>query len=764
MLLCRRTLFQLEFVSFRLCRFASQQATTLPPTSKPNVPNRLSSLRSELSSSSAFHLLQRLSDRKNADTDTDEGTDKMSDKLTDLQAYSKLRGIDRSSLAALPLPSYFKLLKQASTEELPDLVAQLTEDMLESCPQSKLASAALAIISSSILPLVPPRFILPLVRHLHDSTTHLDRLIMPDVAVLVRTVADAPPDEVDKSLVDLVYPLLLTRLRNLPLPAGNDVLTYTPPTIINASFAFVDQLLKLSQERRALEIFQILVNSGNIPSEAVQTIPGLKDFASIVRFSLVRASTHWRWRPLAERFLSPMLRAFKTSPSPDHPIMSLTLEILYACLDTPSIPDLRACRLLLCHMHSIAPVPNGIVRSFYNVAEQIDAGAEAHALYAFTRSEEVLETHRYPCPRGASLPWLLNYLLKIHSYLAKELGNEVLEGNHPIPVESRPRIVAGLALAAHALLARGLWSRFAVGKDRDQFVGNPFLMLRMVTTFHYLMKTQDDILEARSGMGEFLDDDLVRERSEEYRGFLNFVLSEFERTHSPIAEAHHRVLTTLARAYFVVGEFVRGFDAIKLLLLRQELPDIYDVNVTLTVMAEHDPRVAAGMVERMIEKGLKPDSITFGTIMHHALRCGDMELVDEMVNRVRELPDSQLSYKSIVSLVRGTVDFGVEFASRSRLQAVFNIIKSVGRTTVVAAPQLGRYLVFAALRAEDPVMAYTFWDYILRETADWHDQEQIFQRRLMVDRLALHQKKNWIGEDQARAMIKRLQTEPSLDD
>ncbi|KAJ7134498.1 hypothetical protein C8R44DRAFT_697030 [Mycena epipterygia] len=762
MLLCRRILFQLEFGTFR--RFASPHLAIHASTRSiasalhSNDPNpRVSSHGAASNSSLATpDLFQRLSALSNPSLDNEKGPHKMRDKISDLQAYQHIRTLDRPLLAALPLPSYLYLLKQASRLELVGLIGQLIEDILDLGPESRRAVASLAIMSSSALPLIPASTIRTMLEYLHRSPNELDQLSPHTVAVLVRTFADAPPDPADMSLVEVIFPLLLIRLQNLPQPKGHAVLAYTPPGIVPASFAFVDRLLDLSQQQRALDIFQILVNSGNIPSEAVLTMPELTDFASIVRSSLVRASIHWHWRQLAERFLSPLLNK---SPSPGRLTITLTVDIIYACLDTPTPADLRACRSLISQVHLFSTVPDGIVRQFYDVAEEIGARQEAHAFYSFSRSEEALKTHRYPPPRGSSLAWLLRYLLDENSHHAQELGEEVLEKHLPIPAESRGHIVGGLASRGHGVLARALWNRFAVGKERDRFVREPALMIRMVSLFNHLVKREDGIIEDRVRRGPLADDELVRQRSKDYKGFLHFVLSEFIKAHSPMSEANHQILTSLARAFFIIGEYIQGFDTLKMLLNRREMPDLHDVNVSLTVMAEHDPRMAAQMVERMIQKGLQPDHITYGTLIHNALNHGDMELVADMVGRVRGLKNPQLSNKSVVALVRGSLAFEPDFAQRSKLQSVYNIIKAIGRSTVVASPHMGRYLVFAALRTGDPAMAYKFWELLSKDNAAWHNRVQVFQRRLIIHRIKEHHKRKWIKEDHARVMLAQLRSQ-----
>ncbi|KAF7365354.1 Golgi reassembly stacking protein 2 [Mycena venus] len=598
------------------------------------------------------------------------------------------------------------------------------------------------------------------------SPKGLKQLSPPAFAVLLLTFAEAPRDEADNALLELVYPLLLTHLKNIRLPEGDAVLTYTPPNIIHATFAFIDKLFQLSQQQRTLEIFQLLVNSGNIPSEAVQTIPGLEGFEAIVRSSLVRASTHWNWRPLAERFLSPLLEP-KTPPG--RHIITLTKDTLYACLNEPSVADLVACRSLICQIHPYSPVPHGIIREYYDAAQSAGAPEEAHAMYSFTRSEEVAKTHWYPCPRADALAWLLRYLLEGNSHNAQDLAREILESSNLIlPVEFRPHIVEQLAERGHAGLARGLWSKYAFGKDRQSFIQNPSLFVRMVSLFNHLVQRDDRLLEKRQqdrdeGSVEVDGgaETAVRERRNDCKEFLDFVMSEFALAHSPLHQCNHQVITSQARAYFIVGDFVRGFETIKVLIDRKEMPDIYDVNVTLTIMAQHDPRTAAQIVQRMIDKGLQPDHITFGTVMHHALAHGDMELVDEMVQRVRELQNTHLSYKSIVSLIRGSIAFDAGLvpthsAQLSKLHSAFDIVKSIGRSSIVYSPHLGKFLVYSCLRASDPTMAFKFWELLIKDRAAQDDMAHVAMRRVIVRALDEHRTKKWVKEMHARAMIAQL--------
>jgi hypothetical protein len=760
MLLCRRILFQLEFRPFR-GRVSSRRTISFTPALHQDVASR--QIKAPWTASGLFDMLSALSE--NAKT-----TDQVKDKITVLQAYKHLRLLDRQSLAALPLASYFRLLAKATKQRHGELCSQLVEDMLDCVPKDDLCPAALKIMSSHTLPLLPPRTILLLVQCLESFPGGLNQLSVQTAAVLVHTFAESPCDKTDTTLLESIYPLLLSHLKNIRPPEDDAILTYKPPDIIHASFAFIHKLLQLSEQQRALEIFQFLVNSGNIPSEAVQTLPGLDGFDGIVRSSLVRACMNWHWRPLAERFLSPLLK-----PDTGPHAITLAKDTLYACLNQPSVEDLAACRSLICRIHPFSPVPNGVIREYYDTAHLVGAAQEARALYAFTRLDEVFEKHRYPCPRADALAWLLRYLLEINSHLAQELAREILERNIPVPAEFRASIVKQLAQRGHAGVARSLWSKYAVGKERQAFLADPSMFVRMVSLFHHLVRRDDQTLEAREQRGEDEGEDgygedetvenddsgveAIRQRRDDCKEFLDFVMSEFALAHPPMAQCNHQVITSQARAFFIVGDFVRGFETIKVLLERKEMPDIYDVNVTLTIMAEHDPRAAAQIVRRMEEKGLQPDQVTFGTIMHHALAHNDMELVDEMVQRVAGLRE-QLSYKSIASLIRGSIAFDAGsipgHSAQTKLRNAFEILKSIRRSPVMHTASLGKFLVYACLQASDPTMAFKFWELLIKDKARKEDGEHTALRRVIVRDLAAHTRKKWIKEMHARAMISQL--------
>ncbi|KAF8895438.1 hypothetical protein BD779DRAFT_1434491 [Infundibulicybe gibba] len=410
----------------------------------------------------------------------------------------------------------------------------------------------------------------------------------------------------------------------------------------------------------------------------------------------------------------------------------------------------------------MTPVPDGVVRQFYHHASQCNQGEEAEILYAFSRAPNTMNSHMYPPPHGTALVWLMEHLAtkSRRTHLSRTLAAEVAENHLPIPLHSRARFLSLTAARGYGTLARVLWERYSTGKDKITVVGNSALMIRMVSLFNHLAQKMAPRKRDRTGNAGPRQHD-----SEDFVDFTNHILSEYRHCHQPLSNAHHRVLTSLARAYFILGESAEGFNTFKILMERKEIPDIYDVNVALTAMAEHHPRSAARMIQRMIEKGLRPDAVTFGTVMHHALLHNDMDLVADMIARARELKDVRMNLKSVAALVRASVapnDDNFRANQRAKLEGAMSIVKSLMKPHSISSPQTGKYLVFASLRADEPVMAYRFWKLMVKDSTEWNDREQQFQRRLIAQMIRKHHKRCRLDNNQTLAMLSQLNRAPGI--
>lgn len=689
----------------------------------------------------------------------------------ELDAYEKLRTQGRTLVADLSAATYLQVLEQAIQSRSHGLVNQIAADVLEVYrgDESERVSILQRILLTADFFTMPHDMVLSMLHHVERTSHSLEFLSTRAVERLARAIAYAQsPSPADTQLLDLIRPILIVHLQRYRVPSGAYSLSYTPPGIVHASIGFLQRLLSESRDQHALDVFRVLVDCGQMPPEAIQSADSSsKDFKTILCSALIRASLHWNWRGLAARLLTDLL---DPKHSPNESVIGLTIDVAYTLLDAPTPAELRSCGVLIRTIHRLSPVPSGLVRQFYHSAALLNVGDEAERLYAFTRMPTVIEEHQYPPPQGVALAWLMQHLAftSKQTHLSRKLGSEVAKGNLPIPLHSRSRFISITAAHGYGSLARTLWERYSVGKDKGLIVGNSALMIRMTSLFSHLIRRTDGILGRRkreSPKVKYPDEEILRQRSDDMSTFRDRILSEYKTYHEPLADANHQVLTSLARACFIVGKFAEGFDAFKILLDRKEVPDLYDVNVALTAMAEQQPRSAARMIERMIEKGLQPDAVTFGTVMHHALLQKDMTLVRDMVSRARGLKDIRLSLKSVAALVRASVapdDAEFRTAQRSKLEGALDIIKSLTESNFISSPQTGKYLVFASLRADEPVMAYRFWKLLLRDSTEWDDREQIFQRRLIAQMIERHHKRRWLDKDRTAAMLSQLRQRSQL--
>jgi hypothetical protein len=411
-------------------------------------------------SGSMQNLLQKLANvlLEDAEVVKRQGQVEGGGGTSELDAYGILRNRDRSLVAELRPAAYLRVLKQASLKKSSNSVNQVIMDVLEvyRCHHTQRNNLIQSILSSADYTLLQRDNVLLMLRYLEKHSTAHPSLSRKSVERLARMIADSSPSssKTDRAILKFVFPILLSHLKPIRVPPGALSLTYDPPALVHVSFSFLQKLLTTQQNQLALEVFEVLVDSKHIPPEAIYGMDtSSKDFRFIVVSALVRACLHWNWRALGAKFLTDMLRS-------DHfrklSIFDLTVDTLYALLDTPTSNDVRACRSLICEIHAVAPVPDGLIRQFYNSAVQCMLGGEAEAFYAFARSPAVVESHQYPPPRGLALAWLMQHLTVYskNTHLGRLLATQVMEGHEPIPIQYRARFIAITAAHGYATVAR----------------------------------------------------------------------------------------------------------------------------------------------------------------------------------------------------------------------------------------------------------------------------------------------------------------------
>jgi len=670
----------------------------------------------------------------------------------------------------IPTDLFERLIEQAYGNRMPDVLDDLSKDLLEFFPQ-KTALIQKILASGDYYFLSGPR-VLELLRCLETP------LNLPghQLAYITNRVCRLKSSDADDELTNIITPPMLQHIQKInAVPSGARSVTHPVPVEVYAAFELLYKLVKLGNRRGAWPLFRLLVDKLYIPPEAVQRAPtSSQDLTWIVSVTVARACIHWQRRGLGFFIVSDLLSSHsaRDSLSSDTAIelQDLVSDMSYAFLNEPTRKDFDGCVDLICQAHSVSPVQNGIIRLAYTCALQSNYGTSARRLYAFTRSPEVLETHDYPAPHSPVLLWFLKLLTNARgsTELARMITEEVAASGISLPVHDRADFIAIAASHGFAMSARTLWQRYSLGKDRHAVVGSSKVMLKMVKLFYHLGRRLDAQFSTRQET-ELLDDQSLKERRDDLVAFVNHVLSSYLKYHEPLEKMKHQNLTSLARAYFVLGEFEKGFQIFRVLLGRREIPDLYDINAALSALSEYSPRTVARLIERMVEKGLTPDQVTFGTVVHQALLADDMELVGDLISRARELGVNELSPKTFVSLIRASVTDDarvLQSSPRTRLRDAMQMVKSLRKVGIVSSPHIGKYLVFASLRQKEPVMAYRFWDLLLRQSADWMDREQVFIRRLIRQRLQSLPQLRTSGRYRllAEHMLLRLKSRPAVKD
>lgn len=523
---------------------------------------------------------------------------------------------------------------------------------------------------------------------------------------------------------------------------------------------------------------------------------------------------------------------------------------------------LQRCMTLLLALQRTDPefrLDDKIIQSLYELARQLDAGGHAEDLYSIGRaygspasqvsqpfiaspmfvrtpsshvtpkgpqyyaaSDATLPLYDcnvrkpqpvYPPPQGPPLTWLMAYLTTIskNKHLARHLAADAADKELEIPLTDRGNFLWFTAGHGYARSARKIWTRYSEDVENG-VVGHAGAMLRLVSLYEALARKlgaaqqQDNVSpdndltlseEERPLVDIYLHHPV--ETGESATAFAELVLSKFRASKEPLMDAAHQDINALARAYFVSGRIHAGFEVFQVIMDKKEMPDLHDVNVALSGMARYSPKLASKMIERMIQRGFVPDSVTFGTVIKEAINRRDRELVVDLVRRAQEV-DVHLSFKTIAALVQsGVSDAGTSLngdtdtlgpgneAERreislvlpensgpdkqlilsggddlervvSNLHTAWELIQLFPSKDTVGIPNLGKDCVRAALRSEQAELGYKFWKFCLRKKTQWDDSEQVMLRKRLGVLIRSACDEGRLEEKKARVMLVKLGT------
>jgi hypothetical protein len=678
--------------------------------------------------------------------------------------YEFLRERDRSLLNDLPVSAYTRVIKDAFIIRSSTCLDHLARDILEiyqgnAYNRTVIVQAILSLVTD--ISLISRYHVFSLLSQL-ESLDQLP-LLSPKVLARATMVALAHSDE---PLLRLVAPSYVKIIYSAPTLSGANSMAYHPSHFIRASFILTCWLLN-EDKHQALKLFQALVDTRNIPTESISEANALpQDFAFIIRSTIIKSCLHWNWKDNALELLIDLMTSTRR---PDASVVHVAADVMYALLREPSIEDLKDCNYLIRMIHQWhdSSVPNALVRQLYDTARELDLGKQAESLFAHIHSPAV-SPREYPIPRGRALTWLMEYLAvqSGNKHLARILAQKVAESRESIPIQDRARFIAIAATSGYSTQARAIWERYASGKEKNEVVGNAAMMLRLVSLFTKLVKKTDEKCKKLFTSTGVVTSNTIntksyndyQDRISDLTEFADRVVSAFRQSKGSISKAAHFDLTSLARSYFILGQVSAGFQTLRVLIDRKELPDLYDINVALSMLAKRDPRKAADIIERMVKKGYNPDPVTFDTVLHHTVLHGDVHQIDAFISRARELGHRRITPKTISSLLLRSLEIKdtTPVLLKANVGRVLNIIRSTVHSAFIHTPNIGKAGIFAAVHADDPMTAYAFWKFLVRARTEWEDDEQDFQRQLIANLIRKHARAGFLIRRRARIMLSDL--------
>jgi hypothetical protein len=358
--------------------------------------------------------------------------------------------------------------------------------------------------------------------------------------------------------------------------------------------------------------------------------------------------------------------------------------------------------------------------------------------------------------------------------LARHLVEQVVDHCEPIPLTNRAEFIAIAAESGFASHARSLWERYSLGRGGRSVAGNAAMVVRMCSLFANLSRrkaidSQKPVMAEKTTTHpiahghdskdlriSWLDEP---EQEKDFEGFANLVLTRFREVKEPLHKASKEDLNALARANIILGHITEGLQVLLIVINRNEGPDLHDVNVVLSAIAKVDPRMALKMVRRMVSHGPKPDSISFGTVIHQAARHYDPAAISSLLRLARK-HGRQLTTKTLVTIIRASVAFSGadKVAVRDNLVRALRTIMANEHSNHLATLNMGRYCVEEALRADDPTLAFRFWNYLLKSRADWDDELHASLRGRIASSIRCHRKKGYIHAGDSHKMTLALRS------
>ncbi|KAF8339603.1 uncharacterized protein EI90DRAFT_3037203 [Cantharellus anzutake] len=386
------------------------------------------------------------------------------------------------------------------------------------------------------------------------------------------------------------------------------------------------------------------------------------------------------------------------------------------------------------------PVPQSLVSGIYEKLEANQLREEASRLFlhldTMNAQYHKLRDEAEPARRRLTAPaqvGLMQYYFEIvgeHGALRKLVEACMISGG--VAAIECQFIAANVAIMAEAGMedhVRGMWEQMRRARHREMLHGNGKAAMRVAKLFCSMAERADHQREPFLHGKPLLVSGAVvsaepqrpvqvaqkRPLAEEYRAFAQRVAVDFTKLKEPLETASHMDLTTVARINFLAGNLRQGFVAARYILERREIPDTIDINVMLKALADLDPRAAAVMLEKALTRRVYVDRVSWSTLLHGATKVGDTELVLSILQRCREMGGS-FDVSAIDAFIRG-FDKILTVSSQNTehfLRLSLQLLRNLEKPQRAKMGTLGVLCVQRALKANLPLLAFEYWDLLVR--------------------------------------------------
>ncbi|KAI0084785.1 hypothetical protein BDY19DRAFT_476180 [Irpex rosettiformis] len=581
---------------------------------------------------------------------------------------------------------------------------------------------------------------------------------------------------------------------------------YTLSKILWIHFKVLMKLVEARQNKIALASLRQLVQYRVIPHSALENVDlAGRSFAVAFLGIIVRCCVSFDWPNRATFLLNSSPTWDQNAPPAFVKAVALVVESLVQ--DNVSNGSLKNAAGLIARYHTSisTPFPPDHLQRFYDRAVLDLQDVLALTIYQVLRSPNVLAKHNGPALDGNTYYWLLRRCQAQEDVdCMRILMAQVAEDEVDLP---EPALASFIRVAAeHGMFTftRKLWEK-AVASENSIVLREPDILTRLVSLtearirnrLHRLHESQRDpnatiraepnsqhltspgapitpqenVSEVPStlstSIGGLVDhsvggsdeDDhgaiFYLEQIDEYRAFADSVIETYVEYNYPLRNATRGQLSALARAYVIRGRLEEGMGVLRIVLGRREVPDLNDINIALSAVSAKDAVAGVKVIDRMISLGLKPDSVSFGTVINHAAYQGNTPLILELIGRAREAGISKLDYKTTGKLIRVYLSSPahINLSSKTRLDKVTKLIDSLLDGGILPSPNMGLDCVDVALRADAPVEAYNFWALLVKTKVQWSDEIQALYRMRIASYLKRFWEKGLVEPNTARRMF-----------